>query len=414
MSVELDAALRGKGTRFRLFPQSPVLKAFREPELVWVSTPPGRIRPGPADERMYVVDAVGKRDPYEWPPNAPPYRGERNPPAAPGADGHFDRLEPDSRAFMAAHVYGALHRVLDIWDDYCGHRIPWHFHDDYPRLEIIPLIEWDNAQSGYGFIETGYGDSAQGRQPYCLNFDVIAHELGHSIVFSEVGVPSEVTFTNAYSGFHESAGDLVALISVLHFAAFVEHLLATTRGNLYALNELNRIGELSETEQIRLASNSLKMADVAYGERQLSQPELHRLGQPLTGALFDILVEVFQARLVENGLISSELDTLSRRIQDTGVDNNRVQAEFDRVYRGNEQAFRDALLEARDFLGRRLARTWRRLSPHWLNFAGVATKFMSADRALSGQRYQTIIRDCFLWRRIGYGCTGGAVHFVTR
>ena len=54
--------------------------------------------------------------------------------------------------------------------------------------------EWDNAQPGYGFLEFGYGRRPGGGidhdRPYCENFDVLAHELGHSIIFSQVGFPS--------------------------------------------------------------------------------------------------------------------------------------------------------------------------------------------------------------------------------
>jgi hypothetical protein len=403
MSVKLDSTLRDKGIRFRLFPQTPVLAAFREPEIVWVSSPPGGIGPGPADHRMYVVDAIDKTEPYEIAPRLPPYRGAANPPVAADESGHFDHLDRNSRAFRAAHVYGALRRVLDIWEDYCDAPIPWHFREHFERLEIIPMIDWDNAQSGYGFIETGWGQGSSGKQPYCLNFDVIAHELGHSIIFSQVGIPNEFTATNAYMGFHESAGDLVAMISVLHFTTFADHLLGTTGGNLYGLNELNRIGELSETEEIRLASNALKMNDVVSGERDLSQHELHRLGQPLTGALFDILVEVFQEMLVQRGFITPELDNLSRRSVRMNVFSETVQTQFDAAYRVNPDGFRAVLFEARDYLGERLARTWQRLSPHNLSFPAVAARFMTVDRSLSGSRYQNIIRDSFLWRRIGYG-----------
>lgn len=403
MSVQLDTDLKGKGIRFKLFPQPPVLSAFREPETVWISAPAGGIQPGPADNRMYVVDAIHKAEPYELPPNMPPFRGPVNPRVEPDAHGHFDYLDSTSRAFKAAHVYGVLRRALDIWEDYFAEPIQWHFREHYQKLEIIPIIDWDNAQSGYGFIETGWGQVNGVRQPYCLNFDVIAHELGHSIIFSKVGIPNEFTVTNAYLGFHESAGDLVALLAVLHFATFGKHLLETSGGNLYALNELNRIGELSDTEQIRLASHALRMTDVVTENRELSQQEKHQLGQPLTGAFFDIFVEVFQKTLVERGLISQELDATSRRVQEMDSLNDTVQGQFTDAYRNNPEGFKAVLFAARDYLGERLAKTWRQLSPHQLSFPDVAATFMSVDRSLSGWKYQDIIRECFLWRRIGYG-----------
>ncbi len=277
---------------------------------------------------MYVIDAIGK-GPYEDFPHLPPYRGARNPPVQPGRDGHFDHLgDPWSREFMAAHMYGTLRFVLDVWERYFGAPIPWHFARDLPRLELVPLVEWDNAHSGYGFIETGFArPGAPDPQPFCLNFDVLAHELGHSFIYALLGTPPPDRVSAEFLAFHESAADCVAMMAVLDFDSVVDRLLERTRGNIYLPNELNRIGELSETEQIRLASQSLTLADVPdlrTPPSQLSQPQRHAMSLPLTGAVFDVLVEVFQEILVRDGLISRELDDLSR--QEEGVPEEIVQS----------------------------------------------------------------------------------------
>ena len=117
--------------------------------------------------------------------------------------------------------------------------------------------------------------------------------------------------------------------------------------NIYLPNELNRIGELSETEQLRLASNSVKLADVPELHTpvaEVTQPQRHAMSLPLTGAVFDILVDVFQEMLVRDGLISRELDVLSRR-ERTSPD-AFVQAEFDRAYAGRHYEFKRVLLDA--------------------------------------------------------------------
>ena len=84
MPHDADMAVRDSGTRIRLFPQSHYLADFSEPETVWLSPPAGSVMPGPADDRMYVVDPVEK-DPYEF-PYLPPYRGPSHPPVLPDAD----------------------------------------------------------------------------------------------------------------------------------------------------------------------------------------------------------------------------------------------------------------------------------------------------------------------------------------
>jgi len=224
-----------------------------------------------------------------------------------------------------------------------------------------------------------------------------------------VGIPDDATFTAEYKGYHESSADLVALVSVLHFDSFVDHLLGCCRGNLAAENELNRIAELSGSEQIRLASHPLRMTDVADTRipwYALDQKALHKLGEPMTGAMFDIFVEVFQELLVERKVIARDLATAAYAVPDTPAEAGEIQARFDAVYAGNEDAFKAALLDARDFIGTRLATIWEEISADNLHFADVATKFLTIDRRFTGARYQNIIRDCFLWRCIGYGFVG--------
>ena len=403
MPAEQDQLLQATGTRFKLYPQAPVLSAFTEPETVWVSPSPDAIQPGPADDRIYVVEPIDKRRLYEF-PYLPPYRGPTGAPVAPGRDGHFDHLEPGDPGFEAAHMYGTVRRVLDIWEGYFGREIPWHFRDRFERLELTPFVNWDNAQSGYGFIEVGYGEAETGaRHPYALNFDVLAHELGHSLIFSEVGVPPPAAMTAEYRGFQESAADLVALVAALHFDTVVDRVLRNSNGDLYTLNELNRIGELSETEQIRLASNTLRMSDVAdvtTPAEQLSQPELHRLGEPLTGAIFDIFVEVYQELLVAAGLIDPGLAALSYGAPEDSDHLVSIERRFAAAYRNRHDAFKEVLLRARDYLGALLANTWMRISRHGLSFGDVSMALLASDVALTGGRYRRIIRQSLAWREI--------------
>jgi len=402
MSFSLDRFFRHSGTRFRLFAQSPVLDDFRAPEVVHVSSPKGSLGPGPSDDRMYALSPIDKK-PYGA-EDLPPFRGQKESPALPDLEGHFDHLHPGDRGFEAAHMFGTVRRVLDVWEVYLGGPLHWHFAMTHPRLELIPHVAWDNAHFGWGFMECGEGADDQGeKRPYALNFDVLAHETGHGIVFSLVGVPTPETLTTAYRGFHESASDCVAMLSVLHFESFVDHVLRVTDGDLYKANELNRIGELSATRQIRSASNALKMADVVGLDTpaaELTGKQAHTLGQPLTGAIFDIIVDLYLDRLVSFGLVGAELaSTLRRAAQTDDLDAADDQALID-AYRSEPEGFRDALRDARDMVGLRLAATFHRLQPAGLTFARVAETFLAVDRGLSGMANQALIEDCFRWRQI--------------
>lgn len=392
MPIEQDDRLRSFGTKVRLFPQPQYLGGFAEPEVVWLSPPAGSVQPGPSDDRMYVVDAVDKRQPYEF-PDLPPYYGDAYPPCGLSAKGHLDHIEIGTRAFVAAHLYGSLRRVLDIFESYLGRRIEWQFRDRYQRLEVIPLMEWDNAQSGYGFMEFGYSSDETGKRwPFALNFDVIAHEVGHTMLFSLVDLPFEGRWTPEFGAFHESAADLVSLLSVMHFDSVLERILHGCRGNIYTLNELNRIGEISEARQIRVASNSRKMSEVT--------DEVHDLSRPLTGAFFDMIAYAFVDELHRRNLIGADLlaTTLSndRRAQSTAW----IQSAFDEAYKNRHFQFKSALTAARDIVGARLAATWQILSPNDLTFSDVAAAFLSTERQISDGRLFRQFQESFHWRGI--------------
>ena len=193
----------------------------------------------------------------------------------------------------------------------------------------------------------------------------------------------------------------MALLAVLHFDSVVERLLETTSGNLYTLNELNRFAELSEDEQIRIAGNARRMSEFVDG-----WTKEHDLSQPLTGALFDILVDIFHESLLERGLISPEVEEFADQVQRVPEYEPLIQALFDEAYAINPEGFREALLEARDYLGLALAETWRRLPAESLNYDDVAAILLGVERDLSGGRYQRLILNSLLWREIGLVSVG--------
>ncbi len=398
------------GTRFKLFPQPSYLVTLEEPETVTISCPAGSVGPGPSDNRMYTVDAIGKEHPYglrDDPSGAtifytPPWTGDMRPPVQPNRNGHFDHLRPGSHQFEAAHVYGSARRTLDVWETYMGRRVEWHFAREFERLELSLLRHVDNAFAGYGFLEVGAHVARNGEiHPFSLNFDVIAHEVGHLIVYSEVGVPTTETEEGEYYGFHESAADLVALVAALHFESVVDHLLQTTRGNLYTFNRLNRFAELSENDQIRLASNTSRLSHFAAGWKSE-----HQLSQPLTGAVFDMFVDIFHEILLDAGLISSGLEELSDALEQSEDYEFAIQPLFDDAFADGPRGFKQALLDARDTLGCILAETFTRLSPHHLNYDDVGRALLEADRAVTGGAFGRLIRVNLRARDIGSAVVG--------
>ena len=192
---------------------------------------------------------------------------------------------------------------------------------------------------------------------------MLAHEIGHAFIYSLLGVPPPDRVSAEYLAFHESAADCTAMIAVLHFNSVVDDLLRASRGNIYLPNELNRIGELSDTEQLRVASHSLRMADVAdlqdpgptltQADRHSDRPAADRGGVRPAGRG----VPGVPRRPRGSSAASSTSCPTRRRMRRY----QEVQAAFDRAYAGRHEAFKAALLDARDYVGRLLAGTWLRL-----------------------------------------------------
>lgn len=385
-----DLMAGSAGTRFLLYPQAPSIAGYERPETVWISTPPGRLAAGPEDRRIYVRDPVIDKEPYEF-PDLPPFVGVTHPPAQAGSDGHFDHLSSNSRAFLAAHAFGATSRVLDVWESYLGRPLAWYFADTYERLEIIPYVDWENAQSGYGYLELGRERGTDGRlHPYALNFDVIAHEIGHTILFSLFGVPSRGLENSDFGPFHESCADLISLLSFLHFDSGMDRLLRHCQANLLVLNELNRIAELTGDRQIRLASNARKMSEVS--------DEIHDRSRPFTGAVFDTLVDLYHAGLVRRGLADERL--LGIDIRELGeADMQRLSRLTTEAYRARPLLFKSELIRARDAVALALAQAWPALDPDNLTFAdAAATVIARAERV--GADVVAGFEENFRWREI--------------
>ena len=185
------------------------------------------------------------------------------------------------------------------------------------------------------------------------------------------------------------------LVILYHFDTMVDKLLEKTRGNLFSFNTLGKLAELSNTEQIRLAFNNKKMSDV------IETKDPHDLSEPLTGAFFDILVEVYQLYLIEDGLISEDLAMRSLNDENQYDPNDpvqiEIQEEFNSAYIGNEIKFKEKLLDARDYLGKLLSKLWKNITPNDFSYSNVLEKIIQNENR---NNYVYIIKGCFGWREI--------------
>ena len=153
--------------------------------------------------------------------------------------------------------------------------------------------------------------------------------------------------------------------------------------------------------QIRIAANDKVLSDFNHG-----WSSEHALSEPLTGAMFDILVDVFHERLLARGLITPEVEELSDRLEGTPEYSDVMQAIFDARYALNPDGFRISLLEARDLLGSYLADAWEMLDADGLSYSLVEQALLDVDLETSGGAYQQIIEGNFRVRDIGLAKVG--------
>jgi hypothetical protein len=404
-----------RGTRFWIFPQPRGVEGFRKPCLVYVDSRPGTIGPGPADARMYVVDALAK-PPYSdeatgEPRWRPPYprRAPRRKPVRPRRNGHFDHLRPGTRAFSAAHVFAVVRCVLEIWEHHFGRRIPWFFKDRrYRRLELIPRAVTSNSWSSEGYLEFGFRRGSR-FDPFSDNFDVVAHETGHLILKSVIGNPTNAKKTLEYRAHEEGAADLIAVVACLHFDDVARRLLQHTKGRLFSRNMLSRIGERGRNTEIRRSFNAETMwsPSVVNAERRYDK---HGFSRPFTGGAYDVFVEIYERYLVERDAIPAWLARQSRSAVATALEERsrdaihrrfvELRGDFGRYFAGREEKFVDALRDARDDFGRLLAATWDRTSVEDFSYSRAVANMLAADARLTGGHYASIIRKAFRQRGI--------------
>ena len=90
-----------------------------------------------------------------------------------------------------------------------------------------------------------------------------------------------------------------------------------------------------------------------------------------------------------------------------------MQAGFDLAYAGRHDAFKAALLDARDYVGRLLAGTWRLLG--WdVTFDGVAAAILATDNALTSGTGRNLLIENLARRGIEIGFRGGRPPYSER
>jgi hypothetical protein len=391
------------GTRFRIFAHSARL-GFTD-EVVCIDAAPGSIGPGPCDATIAVIDApnkpcycsdttgrVRKRPRPPYPPDGPRTRR----PATP-LRGHFAHIRPGRRAFSAAMSFAVIRLTLEVWQHFLQRPVAWHFAERMgPVLQVHPRVGTRNAWSGEGYLELGYPDwDWSVGSPFAENLEVIAHETGHLIMKAVIGTMPDDEKTLQHRAHEEAAADLVALVVALQFESVIAQILRRTHGYLYADSLLSRIGEwgLGRADVERNAFNETTLASVRAAPRL----NKHVLSAPFTGAVYDLLVEIFVDHLAAAGAISRQLAADCRHQPGTPVAD--LSADFARAIRGRGAVFAEALRLARDEVAGLLATAWGRTGPGNVAYDRMLGHLLAADATL-GLGRAAVLREVFGLRGI--------------
>lgn len=253
------------------------------------------LRDGPTSARFVVVDYDSTTNtlnpPAKWDEDNGCYR-------APNGT-VLDRKATKLPQFHQLNVWAIVQNTLDYFESGfgLGRRITWAFEGS--RLIIVP-------HAGVG--ENAYYDrSSKSLQLYwfdaevdgktervytCLSSDIINHEFGHAVLDGLRPYFYE-TVDAQTAAFHEFTGDLTAILMAFRNNGFRHQVLVESNGDLATDTLLSSLasefGEAVQNEPYLRTARNDKSMDKLKG---ILEP--HTLSEVLTGAMFDILLEVFR------------------------------------------------------------------------------------------------------------------------
>lgn len=161
----------------------------------------------------------------------------------------------------------------------------------YPHAGLDQNAYYDRSKRELRFFYFHPDSSESNPLVYtCRSFDIVAHETGHAILdalkpgFFESWHPQT-------GGLHESFGDLTAIFTMLAQLDQCEAIIAESKADLHTKTFFSAVAEqfgealFGRTTGLRNADNDLKLSEVTN--------EVHDISQVFTGAVYDILADIF-------------------------------------------------------------------------------------------------------------------------
>lgn len=274
-----------------VYPQDPFVSAPEVREML-----PADLLPGLLNSRFRVRDS-------------------RYPLAEPDGSGNY-LFDSSSPQFNQVNAFYYATITLRMFERFAQRQIPWSFAA--PRLSIDPhagvgvnaYYHEQNRNIGFYTFKTDTDETINTAQ----SADVVSHETAHAVLDGIRDLFNE-SFGLGAIAFHESFGDMAAVLVALHDDSLVQRLLDWTENDLHVDNfvtmvaehlieSLKKLAELEEIDRntiyLRNAINKFHNKDFdempyspADPKSQLGR-ESHNYSRLLTGAFYDVLVAVYE------------------------------------------------------------------------------------------------------------------------
>ncbi len=267
------------GSKVRVWEQDPTVSS---PTLTYLHT---LIQDGPKDGDINIVGLpIAKSDNK----NDFLYDHKKNP-----------------KKFDAVHTFTVIRQVITMYnrallkqnDRYSGFQ--WQWGKDqinvYPYAEYGANAYYSRDEQALKFFYFHPNDDQSKPLVYtCRSFDIVAHETGHA--FLDALCPEFlISWHPETGGLHESFGDLTSIFMLLAQFDICDAIVAESKADLHNKTFFPIMGEqfgealFGKSTGLRNADNDLKMSQVST--------EVHEISQVFTGAVYDILADMFDSHL---------------------------------------------------------------------------------------------------------------------
>ncbi len=241
-------------------------------------------------------------------------------PARPDAQGNYI-FPPGSREMQQTNSMACATRTLRLFEDELGHEIPWAFrgklaiHPHYGEGFNAFYLRQDHSINFFDGVDPVAKKTVAGSE----SLDVVSHETGHAVL--DALKPGLVGWfgSEQAAAFHESFGDLAAILTSLHDENVLTALVAETAGDLRRPNQVAKLAEemsaginhvylkssRPEDWAMRDANNDFiyldpsRLPDKAPPEVLSREP--HSFGRIFTGACWELM-----ARMTEENMQSGQ------------------------------------------------------------------------------------------------------------